>query len=411
MDKRLPASLLIILSAVYASALEDSCHLIEKYPRTVHLGNDETYKKFVPLWPEKYSYKNNFTIKAPVEKANLSFDVYETHVGNRILLNNRLANKTCIHVNETWKNCVVQISDELFVLGLNTLEFISDKRVKYGTNRDDFMIKKIILHVTYKHCSPRIVVTKTYHPINPSVGDEVNVTVLFTNIGILPAINVSFMEKPVKLGLIDGSTNGSVDTLLRNNVFRLRYTLNASRPGRFTTEEGVVSYHDKFGNYNTTAIPSMTLDIKPVAPKLIIVKNSSSPIVYQNDETEITVNIINAGGTDAFNISVTDHLAENLNIVDGSPNFTIQKLKAFENTTHTYSITANGSSLFFSAAYMTYQDSVGNTYNKTSNYIELTAKLSPNPTGSRTSSLRTILLVLVIGIIILSVIFLMLRGR
>ncbi|MFH1403670.1 MAG: hypothetical protein ABIH11_05310 [Candidatus Altiarchaeota archaeon] len=409
--KRTCLTLLILLTAcLNSSAVEDKCRLTKYYSQMVKLGDDTDGKFDHLIWSNPVLYELNFSLKANVEYANLSFKTYRSGGENSVLINGKEISRFCKNIRSyTWDKCVVKVPPNALRPGENTLAFRSNRKGGITSNYYDVILDDVILDLKYVDCLPRVIGEKTYSPIPPSIGDALNFSVVITNVGILNAVNVTVFDDPIDPVITEGEVNFTVDLLAIRNVYRNQYTLKPSKAGIIKSGVVRIEYYDEYGNNYTNIIDPINVYVRPKEPKIRVIKEASSPDVYIDRETRITILLVNLGETDAHNVRVKDYLFGNIYSTNGSTVFTFDVIPAYENRTIEYGIKSNGTDFISSGAYVMYQDDEGRTYNSTSNYVDLTSKTATEK--GDTSKPTTIIVLLLISIIILSVVFLILQKR
>jgi len=387
------------------SAQDNPCVKTWFFPRLVHLG-DNTAFKHIPLAENPLAYEINISLKARVKHANISFYtrvIEKPHRYPTFFVNGNAMKNPCFELKpDRWYTCSFNISNDFFIMKTNQITFTSEKLFSISPWINDYAFKNVLLTTTYADCHPLLTVSKSFSKKKAYVGDIVNISIIITNVGILNALNVSLIDDPSVFKVVDGQTKGFLELMAYNNVYLLEYRVNTTKAGDITPKSGTVKYSDVFGNEYDAIIPGLQIRVDPIPPRLYVLKNISTNKTYPGEKVYVDITVVNNGTEIAYNVTIDDFINNEKIIINGSSDPYLDMLLPGENITYQYYMISKEEILLTSAALIHYTDYIGNSFNITSTYTDLTVM---KEIKEKSSNPYMILLVLVVGILLLLIVY------
>ncbi|MCX6695454.1 MAG: hypothetical protein NTU61_04085 [Candidatus Altiarchaeota archaeon] len=345
--------------------------------KTIHLGDNINME-----WPEpegRKKFESTFNLRGNVDDATMFMDVYQVNnICNTLKINDVKVGSICHHSPDDWFTCSIPVPGGILKKGENTMtiETCTEDKVNY----DDFQVKNVYLLIKYVELNPKIIATKVLSNYNVGPGEQVNVTVILSNVGSKAAYNITAVDYiPPKAWIVNGSRIAEFELIKEADATRYRYTIACNKIGTVnSTELGVTAFQDRDGNNYTGVIEVTDYTVEYPLPKVFLAKKVSDADLLVRDKAEVTVTIRVDGKYDAFNVTIEDYLIGSFNVTNGSQIAYYGHLPKNSTASFTYTLQALSPVELSSKAVTTYSDSEGAYHSVDSNYVQISVKESSN---------------------------------
>ncbi|MBU0762790.1 MAG: hypothetical protein KKD39_07160 [Candidatus Altiarchaeota archaeon] len=340
-----------------------------------------------------------FFLYAIPQNSYLKMRLYEVDLyNNPVYINDFLVGDVCQIGRGIWKDCIIPFDASRLQKGWNTFTIRSACISVPIFNCEDMLIDDFTVYAEYYSVSPFFFVEKYQSNYTPIIGDEVNVSVMVHNLGLMPAYNVSIRDfKPPGTYLKSGVLEMDYDILRGGDVIRYQYTLVPDMKGPVKSFPGSVVYHNATAYKLNTTIEQTVLDVAPPKPLVLIYKQFKGDQESSDKNVELT--LINVGDEIAYNLTVSDEIPGSYNLISGTPNMSLETLEPRGQKIFDYNISPFSNTEYVISASLTYEDEAGNVYSRLSNQLTFKPYVSPISFDNRRN--QTIALIIVLATIVL----------
>jgi len=364
-----------------------------------------------PVWkPSSTTFNRSFFVEGPTVSSRLDLYLFGSCEKSSVLVNGNMVGSLCDA--DDWMVCNISIPVNYLLPDANLLTIASGWGCgqHLETGYDDFMVKGLALNILYESLEPEIVSSKTQSTYECEVGDEVNVSVVLTNLGARPAYNVTITDpKPRNTYIVRGVTEDFTSHLSGGEMIRLKYSITPDKPAKIRSWSGRVTYLTGNGSLKSSQIISTTLDVKPPKPYVHVIKSIIPMSVSVGGEAIVRFDIVNNGSQDVVGLYLIDEIPDSFQASKGLPEFALRKLPAGENFSLGYVLSPKVQGDYLLSSKLRYEDLEGNEYVTYSNHVRLKATQNP-ATGIKNDQVK-LFAVAVALLIFLIVLYFYIRGR